>query len=128
LVDTGAGDGLTTSGAIAARLELAGIRPRDIDTVILTHAHPDHIGGAVDAKGRPAFPHARHVISEAECDFWSHRADLDALPLPAEVKKQMAGTARRCLSALRHQLEPVSGETEIVPGMRVIPAPGHTPG
>ena len=48
LVDTGAGVYSRTSGAIQARLEMAGIRPQDVDTVILTHAHPYHIGGAID--------------------------------------------------------------------------------
>src|SRR5262249_35698379 len=49
LVDTGAGEHSRTTGAIRARLEVAGVRPADVDTVIVTHAHPDHIGGAVDA-------------------------------------------------------------------------------
>jgi len=59
LVDTGAGDVSSTSGAIQARLDMAGVRPKDVDTVITTHAHPDHIGGAIDLCGRPAFPNAR---------------------------------------------------------------------
>jgi glyoxylase-like metal-dependent hydrolase (beta-lactamase superfamily II) len=129
LVDTGAGAALTTSGAIGARLEMSGIRPRDVDTVVLTHAHPDHIGGAVDPRGRPAFPNARHVLCEAESDFWSTpRANLRDLRLPEEVKQAMSDTAQRCLLILRHHLELIDRETEIVPGVHVIPAPGHTPG
>src|ERR1039457_5398079 len=58
LVDTGAGEYSRTSGAIQAPLEMAGIRPKDVDTVILTPAHPDHMGGAIDLCGRPAFPNA----------------------------------------------------------------------
>lgn len=129
LVDTGAGATLTTSGAIAPRLEMSGIRARDIDTVVLTHAHPDHIGGAVDGRGRSAFPNARYILSEAEADFWSGpRADLRDVPLPDDVKHGMSETAQRCLLILRHQLELIDRETEIVPGVRAIPAPGHTPG
>jgi glyoxylase-like metal-dependent hydrolase (beta-lactamase superfamily II) len=133
LVDTGLGEASRTSGAIVARLEMAGIRPKDVDTVLLTHAHPDHIGGAVDMRRpkvpRPMFPNARYVIAELEWEFWmGAHADLGGLRLPAEFQFGMESTARRSLTALRHQLEMVECETEVVPGVRAIPAPGHTPG
>jgi glyoxylase-like metal-dependent hydrolase (beta-lactamase superfamily II) len=129
LVDTGAGDSWRTAGAILARLEIEGIRARDVDTVILTHAHPDHIGGTLDARGRPAFPNARHVLAESEWDFWmTGRADVSPLPLPKELKSGIRDTAQRCLHAIRFQVEPAGGECEIVPGVHVLPAPGHTPG
>jgi glyoxylase-like metal-dependent hydrolase (beta-lactamase superfamily II) len=129
LVDTGGGGAGSTNGAICARLEMAGIRPRNVDTVVLTHAHPDHIGGTVDSRGRPAFPNARYLLSETEFDFWtSPHADLGSLCLPDDVKKTMLDTAQRCLLILRHQLEPVDRETEVVPGVVTLPAPGHTPG
>src|SRR5271157_5793859 len=129
LVDTGGGPSTVTSGAIAARLELAGIRLKDVDTVVLTHAHPDHIGGAIDARGRPTFPNACYMISELEQEFWmTPRADLSGMRLPHDVKCSMQATARHCLAALHFQIEPIDRETEIAPGVRAIPAPGHTPG
>jgi glyoxylase-like metal-dependent hydrolase (beta-lactamase superfamily II) len=129
LVDTGAGESNTTTGAIRARLEVAGIRPKDVDTVVLTHAHPDHIGGATDLFGRPSFPNARYVLSETEWEFWTAaRTDLRSLRVPDEAKTSIRSTARRCLGPLRHQVEPIDGEAEIIPGVRAIPAPGHTPG
>lgn len=129
LVDTGAGETSRTSGAIQARLEIAGIRPRDVDTVILTHAHPDHIGGAVDLCGRPAFPNARYVLSETEWEFWTAaRSDLRALQVPEIAKESLHCMARRALGALRHQVETIDRESDIVPGITCIPAPGHTPG
>jgi glyoxylase-like metal-dependent hydrolase (beta-lactamase superfamily II) len=56
LIDTGAGNMAPSTGELLANLEKAGTRASEIDTVILTHGHPDHIGGAVDPEGRPAFP------------------------------------------------------------------------
>lgn len=129
LVDTGAGPAVTTGGAIAARLEVSGIRPKDVETVVLTHAHPDHIGGAVDARGYPAFPNAAYVLMEWEHEFWMRpRADLGGMRLPADVRQPMQAVARRTLAALHFQLEPIGCETEIAPGVVAIPAPGHTPG
>ena len=133
LADAGLGNGSNTSGAILARLEMAGVRPPDVTTVIFTHAHPDHIAGAVDGRDpralRPMFPNARCVMSEAEWDFWSSaHVDMRGMRVGAEAKAAMHLTARRCLDALRHQVELICRETEIAPGIHAIPAPGHTPG
>jgi glyoxylase-like metal-dependent hydrolase (beta-lactamase superfamily II) len=129
LVDTGAGPCFPTSGAIPARLEMAGVRCKDVDTVILTHAHPDHIGGTIDARGHPTFPNACYMISELEQEFWmTSNADLSGMDVPEAVKGGMQAVARRCLAALHFQLELIEHETEIAPGIRAIPAPGHTPG
>jgi glyoxylase-like metal-dependent hydrolase (beta-lactamase superfamily II) len=129
LVDAGAGESSSTTGAIVARLEMEGIRPRHVDTVILTHAHADHIGGAVDARGRPVFPNARCILAERELEFWNDpRADLSGMRVPEEVGRSIAAGARRCLAGLRHHLELIAGEIEVCPGVTAVPAPGHTPG
>ena len=130
LVDTGAGPSERLAGALIARLDMAGIRPRDVDTVILTHAHPDHIGGAVDARARPTFPNARYVLSEIEWEFWMAGGSAKAAGprVPDDLKAAYSRQAFRALSALRHQVEFADREAEIVTGVRIVPAPGHTPG
>jgi glyoxylase-like metal-dependent hydrolase (beta-lactamase superfamily II) len=129
LIDAGAGASSVTTGAIVARLEMEGIRPEAIDTVVLSHGHPDHIGGTIDGQERPVFRNARHVLSECEWDFWTApRTDLGALRLPDTLRQEIAAVAHRSLGALKFQAEPIDKETEVAPGVRTVPAPGHTPG
>ncbi len=130
LIDTGAGKIAPSTGELLVNLEKAGARPTEIDTVILTHGHPDHIGGTVDAEGKPTFPNARYLMWKDEWEFWtSQEPDLSAVQLPEEIKTGLIlGTARRCLPPLRQQIELVEKESEVVPGIHVLPAPGHTPG
>ncbi|MEH2504036.1 glyoxylase-like metal-dependent hydrolase (beta-lactamase superfamily II) [Bradyrhizobium sp. AZCC 1578] len=73
LIDSGRGGSpQPTTGRLAASLQAAGIEPNAIDLIVLTHAHPDHLWGAVDAKtGTMHFPSARYVLSDMEWDFWS---------------------------------------------------------
>ncbi len=66
LVDTGAGGFAPTTGKLPANVQAEGIAPGDIDTVIITHAHPDHIGGNIDSAGKSAFPKARYVMLKDE--------------------------------------------------------------
>lgn len=129
LFDTGAGPRVSTSGAIPARLDYLGIRPKHVDTVVLSHAHPEHAGGAVDASGRPVFVNARHILTEAEWNFWcGYRTDLRAMDVPEDVRSEMARSARVTLTALRFQTELIDREVELAPGVSAVPAPGHTPG
>jgi glyoxylase-like metal-dependent hydrolase (beta-lactamase superfamily II) len=77
LVDTGA-DGLdSNTGKLLQNLQTQGIKPEDIDTVILTHGHPDHIGGITNGEGKLVFPKASYVMWKDEWDFWtSPQAEL----------------------------------------------------
>jgi len=130
LLDTGAGSMVPSTGELLKNLEKAGVQAAEIDTVILTHGHPDHIGGAINAQGRPAFPHARYVMWKQEWDFWTaEQIDLSAVNLPEDIKSSLlVGMARRCLPPLRKQIDLLERETDVAPGIRVFPAPGHTPG
>ena len=94
--------------------------------MILTHGHPDHIGGNTDAQGKPAFPNARYVMWKDEWDFWtSERAEEK---LDEHGREILLGFARKNLPPIQGQFELVDHETEIVPGIRTLQAPGHTPG
>ncbi len=129
LVDTGAGAGLVPSaGKLFQNMQTAGIEAEDIDTVILTHGHPDHIGGINDAGGKPAFPKARYVMWKDEWEFWISDPDLGQLNIGEEIKQFILMSARKNLPPIRDQLDLIDHETQLLPGIEAIAAPGHTPG
>lgn len=126
LVDTGAGGLAPTTGRLIQNLKTVGITPADFDTVILTHAHPDHISGNTDARGDPAFPNARYVIWKDEWDFWT--SDLPERVLDEHVRDTLIRYARQNLPPIEGKVYLMADEEEIVPGIRAVRAPGHTPG
>src|SRR5687768_4594738 len=75
LVDTGAGTAFgPTLGVITANIRAAGYDPAQIDTVLLTHLHPDHANGLLTPDGKPAFPNAEVRVAKADADFWLDEA------------------------------------------------------
>jgi glyoxylase-like metal-dependent hydrolase (beta-lactamase superfamily II) len=114
----------TRAGIVLESLAEAGIASSEIETVIITHAHPDHIGGTFEREGRPNFANARFFISRAEWDFW-FSAEAAARP---QLPSQFVEVARTELKLLQNEINFLNGEEEIVPGVAVIPTPGHTPG
>ena len=126
LVDTGAGKLAPSTGRLIGNLRSSGISPGDIDVVILTHGHPDHLGGNTDADGKLAFPAARYFMAKTEWDFWmSGQAEARLDP---HSRDMLVGIARRNIAPIEGRLERVDAGAEIVSGVRAIAAPGHTPG
>jgi glyoxylase-like metal-dependent hydrolase (beta-lactamase superfamily II) len=124
LVDTGA-DGLGPStGRLLQNLRSEGIEPGDVNTVILTHGHGDHIGGNIDSDGRVAFPKAQFVMWKDEWDFWN--SDEAVLKIDEHFRAAFVGFARKYLPPIRDRIRLITDENEILPGIQAIAAPGHT--
>jgi glyoxylase-like metal-dependent hydrolase (beta-lactamase superfamily II) len=130
LIDTGSGSmGNATAGKLLDNLRVAQIDPAAIDTVIITHAHGDHVGGLLDQAGAAVFTNARFHISKTEYDFWMQpEVSLPKIGVDAEFVQSVIDTARRQLGAIQPQLTTFEMNQEIIPGVSAIPAPGHTPG
>ncbi len=134
LVDTGVGNGKTRQNPAwhnlnsdyLTRLAAVGFTPQNVDVVILTHLHADHVGWNTRAVGgtwEPTFGNARYVTARTEWDYWAG-VDMD------EARQQMfRDSVHPVRDAGLLELADVPDEgTEIVPGVRLLPTPGHTPG
>ncbi len=128
LVDTGAASLAPSTGNLLRNLKEENIAPEDITAVVLTHGHPDHIGCVLNASGQPAFPNARYIMSSVEWKFWVSGPDLRSSKIDAHIQQLLVGCAQANLPPLSDHIELIDRETEIVPGVSVIPSPGHTPG
>jgi glyoxylase-like metal-dependent hydrolase (beta-lactamase superfamily II) len=126
LVDTGCGDAMAaTAGRLQSNLAASGVRPEEVDAVLLTHMHPDHSNGLADAEGRALFPRAELVMHEAE---WSHWHDDAAMARADETARERNFHAARDQAApYRDRLRLFKGG-EVFPGVTAMPFPGHTPG
>ncbi|MEU3980409.1 MBL fold metallo-hydrolase [Streptomyces sp. NPDC026672] len=125
------GVGRIRSGSLLESLAGEGLSPQDIDTVVYTHLHRDHVGWTSDVSAHPAdpdgpasapaaltFPRARHLVAEAEWTYWTKEADADAGgPDPRGV-----------LEPLGDVVGFLGDGDEVAPGVTVRLTAGHTPG
>lgn len=121
LVDAGFGAGAETSGRLTDWLQRAGLEARDVNMVLLSHAHADHVGGLTDAAGAVSFPEAEVVVSKAEWDHW--RPDVEA-----EDESPFTRMSRRILGELEGRVRLIEDGDQVMPDVRVRLVPGHTPG
>ncbi len=127
LIDTGAGALFgPTLGKLLTNLRAAGYQPEQIDDVILTHLHPDHVGGLM-VNGAPAFPNAAIHADKLDSDFWLSQANLDQAPADSKGFFQGAmASLNPYVAAGKFQAFQTDGQ--IVPGVRAVASHGHTAG
>lgn len=132
LVAIDSGNGLAafeqTKGAVGqyqGNLAAAGIDAKNIDVVAITHFHGDHINGLLTADNKPAFPNAEIMVPAAEWAFWMDDGNMSRAP---EALKNNFNNARRVFGELKGKVTQHETGKDIVPGVKSIATPGHTPG
>lgn len=124
LVDSGTGGHNNTGGLLVQHLAENGVTPEDIDTILLTHGHPDHIGGLLNKEGQPTFPRAELFIHPLEVAHWQ---DDEKCRRANERVQRNVALVRRTLAAYEDKWHPLS-ENDIITGICPVWLPGHTPG
>ena len=126
LIDTGtAGQVADTAGSLLDNLYVAGIDPKAIDTILISHFHPDHIDGLKTIDGAKVFPNAEILVPEPEWAFWMN--DTNMGPAQGAVKRYFLN-ARRIFKDIAGEVRRFAPGAEVAPGIVSVPAYGHTPG
>jgi glyoxylase-like metal-dependent hydrolase (beta-lactamase superfamily II) len=130
LFDTGNGSlsaeyeqmkGRLPPGQLVARMAQIGYKPEDVDVVVVTHGHPDHIGG-LSKGGQPVFPNARYVFGAAEFDFWNKGENV------REARRFNRELYVKIVVPLANRATMIKPGDTVVPGITAVDAAGHSPG
>jgi glyoxylase-like metal-dependent hydrolase (beta-lactamase superfamily II) len=126
LFDVGAGpDFQPSAGKLLEAFDALGLTVEDVTHVLFTHAHPDHLWGLLDEFDEPLFPNAKHMIGQAEFDYWT---DPDTVNTIGEARTTFAVGAARRLEVIADATTFISDGAEVLPGVAAHLTAGHTPG
>jgi glyoxylase-like metal-dependent hydrolase (beta-lactamase superfamily II) len=131
LIDTGLGDAALdrtkgTAGKFAANLKVAGFDRKDIDTVVISHFHIDHVDGLLTADSKPAFPNAEVLVPAAELNYWMDDGEMSRAP-KGRIEGLFKNT-RRIIGVLGGKVTPFEAGKDVVPGLSAVATPGHSIG
>lgn len=112
-------------GKTPKNLKAAGVRPEEIDLVVVSHMHPDHIGGLLTDEDRAEYPNARIMLAAEELAYWTDNANRAHSP-PSTLDS--FGIAQQLVKTYDGRIETFRGAPKIVPGITAVPLYGHTPG
>ncbi|MBS7542436.1 MBL fold metallo-hydrolase [Ancylobacter oerskovii] len=130
LIEAGAGKTMGPNGGrLFENLAAIGLGPADIDLIVISHTHPDHVGNLRTADGGKAFPRATVFVPKADWDFFVRTdPDLSYMPVPQDFRVRFAAAIKSSLAPVMNDVELYEAGAEIVPGLTTIVASGHTPG
>jgi len=129
LVVFDSGNGVTAPGTpfghLIANMRAAGIDPAKVTRVVMSHFHPDHINGLLNAEGATAFPNAEVIVPEAEMAFWGDASNETRAP---QGQRALFANSARRLAPYAARMRRIGPDAEVIPGVRSVAAYGHTPG
>ncbi|MBB4441005.1 glyoxylase-like metal-dependent hydrolase (beta-lactamase superfamily II) [Rhizobium esperanzae] len=130
LLEAGAGATMgPNAGRVFDNLAAIGLDAGDIDTIVVSHTHPDHVGNLRTSEGKKAFPNATVYAPRADWDFFVRNdPDLSYMPVPRDFRDRFAAAIKTSVEPIAKDIELYEAGAEIVPGLTTIAAPGHTPG